>query len=110
MRHDTFMFLRRNRRTVDGQTYEYCTLVRTVRTTKGPRQEVFASLGKTPGLDQGSRHDWDNICDLLASMSQKTRCYRKWWANLIAKTTKSGDEHGQGGLTRCRPGFSRVRG
>ena len=59
------MFLRRNRRTVDGQTYEYWTLVRTVRTAKGPRQEVVASLGKTPGLDQRSRHGWDDICDLL---------------------------------------------
>lgn len=59
------MFLRRNRRTVDGQTYEYWTLVRTVRTAKGPRQEVVASLGKTPGLDQRTRHGWDNISDLL---------------------------------------------
>jgi len=59
------MFLRRNRRMVDGQTYEYWTLVRTVRTAKGPRQEVVASLGKTPGLDQRSRHGWDNVADLL---------------------------------------------
>jgi transposase len=63
--HDVLMFLRRNRRTVDGQTYEYWTLVRTVRTAKGPRQEVVASLGKTPGLDQGSRRGWENIADLL---------------------------------------------
>lgn len=59
------MFLRRNRRTVDGETYEYRTLVRTVRTAKGPRQEVVASLGKSPGLDQRSRHGWDHIADLL---------------------------------------------
>ena len=63
------MFLRRNRRTIDGQTYEYWTLVRTVRTAKGPRQEVVASLGKTPGLDKGSRHGWDNIADLLEGRS-----------------------------------------
>lgn len=67
------MFLRRNRRTVDGQTYEYWTLVRTVRTAKGPRQEVVASLGKTPGLDQRSRHGWDNICDLLEGRSPAPR-------------------------------------
>jgi transposase len=65
VRHDAVMFLRRNRRTVDGQTYEYWTLVRTVRTAQGPRQEVVASLGKTPGLDQRSRHGWDNIAELL---------------------------------------------
>lgn len=63
--HYTLMFLRRNRRTVDGQTYEYWTLVRTVRTAKGPRQEVVASLGKTPGLDHGSRHGWENLADML---------------------------------------------
>jgi hypothetical protein len=67
------MFLRPNRRTVDGQTYEYWTLVRTVRTAKGPRQEVVASLGKTPGLDQRSRHGWDNICDLLEGRSPAPR-------------------------------------
>lgn len=63
------MFLRRNRRSVDGQTYEYWTLVRTVRTAKGPRQEVVASLGKTPGLDQRTRHGWDSISDLLEGRS-----------------------------------------
>lgn len=59
------MFLRRNRRKVNGESYEYWTLVRTVRTAKGPRQEVVASLGKTPGLDERSRHGWDDIADLL---------------------------------------------
>jgi hypothetical protein len=39
------MFLRRNRRLVDGETYEYWTLVRTVRTARGPRQEIVATLG-----------------------------------------------------------------
>jgi transposase len=63
------MFLRRNRRTVDGQPYEYWTLVRTVRTAKGPRQEVVASLGKTPGLDQRTRRGWDSISDLLEGRS-----------------------------------------
>jgi transposase len=63
------MFLRRNRRRVDGQTYEYWTLVRTVRTAKGPRQEVVACLGKTPGLDQRSRLGWQNVADLLEGNS-----------------------------------------
>jgi hypothetical protein len=65
VRHDTVMFLRRNRRTVDGETYEYWTLVRTVRTAKGPRQEVVASLGKTPGQDLGSRRGWEDVAGLL---------------------------------------------
>lgn len=67
------MFLRRNRRTVDGETYEYWTLVRTVRTAKGPRQEVVASLGKTPGLEQRSRQGWDQLPDLLEGRSPSPR-------------------------------------
>lgn len=59
------MFLRRNRRTVDGECYEYWTLVKTVRTAKGPRQEVVASLGKEPGLESRTRHGWEQIADLL---------------------------------------------
>lgn len=71
--HHTVMFLRRNRRTVDGQTYDYWTLVRTVRTAKGPRQEVIASLGKTPGLDQDSRHGWEDVADLLEGRSPRAQ-------------------------------------
>jgi len=67
------MFLRRNRRTADGQTYDYWTLVRTVRTAKGPRQEIVASLGKTPGLDQRTRHGWDDVADLLEGRSPAPR-------------------------------------
>lgn len=59
------MFLRRNRRTVNGECYEYWTLVRTVRTAKGPRQEVVATLGKAPGLESRSRHGWEQVADLL---------------------------------------------
>ena len=65
------MFLRRNRRTVDGECYEYWTLVRTVRTAKGPRQEVVASLGKAPGLDSKTRHGWDQLADLLEGRDLK---------------------------------------
>jgi transposase len=59
------MFLRRNRRTVDGESYEYWTLVRTVRTAKGPRQEIVACLGKEPGLESPTRYGWEDIADLL---------------------------------------------
>ncbi len=67
------MFLRRNRRTVDGQTYDYWTLVRTVRTAKGPRQETIASLGKTPGLDERNRHCWEEVADLLEGRCPRPR-------------------------------------
>src|SRR5512136_2246120 len=59
------MFLRRNRRTVKGECYEYWTLVKTVRTAKGPRQEVVATLGKEPGLESRTRHGWEDVADLL---------------------------------------------
>jgi transposase len=59
------MFLRRNRRTVKGESYDYWTLVKTVRTAKGPRQEIVATLGKEPGLESRNRHGWEQIGDLL---------------------------------------------
>jgi len=59
------MFLRRNRRTIKGECYEYWTLVKTVRTAKGPRQEVVAALGKEPGLESQTRHGWEQVADLL---------------------------------------------
>ena len=60
------MYLRRNRRTAGGQTYEYWTLVESVRTTRGPRQHTIASLGKLPGLDVGVERGWAEIDALLA--------------------------------------------
>jgi transposase len=59
------MFLRRNRRLADGESYEYWTLVKTVRTAKGPRQEIVATLGKEPGLESRVRHGWEEIGELL---------------------------------------------
>lgn len=59
------MFLRRNRRRVRGECYEYWTLVRTVRTAKGPRQEIVATLGKEPGLESQTRHGWEQVAELL---------------------------------------------
>jgi len=59
------MFLRRNGRTVNGECYEYWTLVKTVRTAQGPRQEIVATLGKEPGLESRTRHGWELVGDLL---------------------------------------------
>jgi transposase len=59
------MFLRRNRRQVDGETYEYWTLVESYRTERGPRQRVVATLGKLPGLDERELHGWEEIEWLL---------------------------------------------
>src|SRR5215208_4988248 len=59
------MFLRRNRRQIDGETYEYWTLVESIRTERGPRQRVVASLGKLPGLDEEEHYSWQELEDLL---------------------------------------------
>lgn len=59
------MFLRRNRRRKGGVAHEYWTLVESVRTARGPRQRVVATLGKLPGLDEDERAGWDEIARLL---------------------------------------------
>ncbi len=59
------MFLRRNRRRKNREVYEYWTLVESVRTARGPRQRVVATLGKEPGLDDEERAGWDEIARLL---------------------------------------------
>jgi transposase len=59
------MYLRPNRRVVNGESYEYWTLVENVRTASGPRQKVIATLGKEPGLESQSRRGWEEIGDLL---------------------------------------------
>jgi len=59
------MFLRRNRKKHQGEDYEYWTLVESVRTVRGPRQRVVATIGKLPGLDASERAGWEHIAGLL---------------------------------------------
>ena len=59
------MFLKRSRRKKNGETYEYWSLVESVRTERGPRQRVVASLGKLPGLDPSERVGWEHIAEIL---------------------------------------------
>ena len=44
------MYLKRSRRHYKGEDYESWSLVQSVRTARGPRQRVVATLGKLPGL------------------------------------------------------------
>lgn len=55
------MFLRRNKRKVRGEDYEYWTLVESVRTNRGPRQRIVATIGKLPGLKEEERVGWEEI-------------------------------------------------
>jgi len=57
------MFLRKNRKRYDGEVYEYWSLCETVRTERGPRQRVVASLGKF--TDEDLSAGWDELEALL---------------------------------------------
>ena len=57
------MFLRRNRKRFDGEVYEYWTLCESVRTERGPRQRVVASLGKF--TEEDLEAGWDDLEALL---------------------------------------------
>jgi transposase len=59
------MFLRRHHRKKNGETYQYWTLVESVRTARGPRQRTVATLGKLPGLDDEARVGWEHIAGIL---------------------------------------------
>lgn len=67
------VYLRRNRRTVDGQTYECWTLVESRRTARGPRQHTVATLGKLPGLDPAVQRGWEDIDALLDGQATPTQ-------------------------------------
>jgi transposase len=57
------MFLRKNRKRFGGDLYEYWTLCETVRTERGPRQRVVASLGKFS--DEDFLAGWEDLEALL---------------------------------------------
>ena len=64
------MYLRRYCKKVDGEEYGYWSLVESVRTARGPRQRVVASIGKLPGLDKEERVGWEEIGRILTGKSQ----------------------------------------
>ena len=59
------MFLRRHTRNKKDETYEYWTLVESVRTKDGPRQRIVATIGKLPGFDEEARVGWEHIGEIL---------------------------------------------
>jgi len=59
------MFLKRQRRYAGGVTYEYWTLVRTVRTARGPRHQVVACLGKLDTEAMQRARGWSDVDALL---------------------------------------------
>ncbi len=59
------MYLRCHSKKVDGENYGYWSLVESVRTIRGPRQRIVATIGKLPGLDKEERIGWEEIGRVL---------------------------------------------
>jgi hypothetical protein len=60
------MFLRRHRKHSGGETYEYWSLVKTVRTVRGPRHQVVARLGKLDDAEIATARSWQDLDALLS--------------------------------------------
>lgn len=60
------MYLRRNIKKKNGADYDYWTLVESIRTVRGPRQRIVATIGKLPGLDREERIGWEEISRILS--------------------------------------------
>lgn len=71
------MFLRRHNRKKNGETYEYWTLVESVRTGRGPRQRIVATLGKVPGLDKEEQVGWEEITRTLNRKPKEKDLFQK---------------------------------
>ena len=59
------MYLRRNRTSRRGDAYDYWTLVRTIRTARGPRQQIVAHLGKLTEPEAQELRGWADLDALL---------------------------------------------
>ena len=53
------MYLRRHGKNVAGEENGYWSLVESVRTARGPRQRIVATIGKLPGLEKEERIRWE---------------------------------------------------
>jgi len=67
------MFLRRHRKHAGGETYDYWSLVKTVRTARGPRHQVVARLGKLDGAQVAAARSWQEVDALLAGRAPLTQ-------------------------------------
>ena len=67
------MFLRRHRKHAGGETYEYWSLVKTVRTAKGPRHETVAHVGKLDEATIQSARHWSELEALLEGRAPATQ-------------------------------------
>jgi len=59
------MYLRRHSKKVAGEDYGYWSLVESLRTARGPRQRIVATIGKLPDYDQEEQIGWEEIGRIL---------------------------------------------
>ena len=59
------MFLRRHTKLAGDADYTYWSLVKTVRTAKGPRHELVAHLGKLTPEEAQQAREWSDLDSLL---------------------------------------------
>ena len=71
------MYLRRHDKKVDGEQYGYWSLVESVRTARGPRQRIVATIGKLPGLDREERIGWDEIRRIITGAPREPELFEK---------------------------------
>jgi len=72
------MYLRRHSKKVDGEDYGYWSLVESVRTARGPRQRIVATVGKLPGLDKEERIGWEEIRRILDGKPAQPSLFEKY--------------------------------
>ncbi|MFC1816686.1 hypothetical protein ACFL0M_12300 [Thermodesulfobacteriota bacterium] len=59
-------YLRRTTKKKGGTDYYCWLLVESIRTARGPRQRVVATIGKLPGLDREERRGWEEISRIIS--------------------------------------------
>jgi len=69
------MFLKRHRRHRGGETYEYWTLVKTVRTARGPRHQTVAHLGKLARDEVEAARGWADLDAMLEGKATTTQLH-----------------------------------
>ena len=63
--HTASMFLRRHTKLVGKGDYTYWSLVKSIRTAKGSRQQLVAHLGKLTPEETQRAHEWSDLDALL---------------------------------------------
>lgn len=71
------MYLRRHDKKVDGEHYGYWSLVESIRTARGPRQKIVATIGKLPGLDREERIGWEEIRRILNGKPRESELFEQ---------------------------------